>query len=183
MELLETLTLHYALLTNGGIDKSVAPKDSQLNVSTTAILRLEALTTSGWVGLGFSNDGNMIGSEAVLASSEIEPGTYLLEGKTLTDVYLDPNGTLASSISDVSFVVEDGKSVLTYTTSSPDGAPINSGDTFFMVAAFHPTNPVLSYHGFKSRKVRLFVRMSTSDDFEAKGDIVLTSRVHSFVGT
>ena len=87
-----------------------------------------------WVAIGFSNDGLMIGSEAVIASPDLEPLKYNLGGKSVGLVTEMPESQ--QTLIDPSVRVEDGKTIATFTKimKEPDEIEIKFGDNTFLWA-------------------------------------------------
>mmetsp|Transcript_7130 Transcript_7130/g.26227 ORF Transcript_7130/g.26227 Transcript_7130/m.26227 type:complete len:287 (-) Transcript_7130:140-1000(-) len=100
----------------------------------------------GWMGLGFSPQGIMGGSTAVIASSMLEPQVHDLNGYSVLQVVPvdDPD------FSNLEYFVDSDSqtNVLTFNAIVPDIFSFNNGlAEVGMVAAFHPDNPQLAFHG------------------------------------
>ena len=120
----------------------------------------------GWLGLGISETGDMIGSTAVIGlpdSNDVtNPGLYSLDGKTNSLVRLlppDEQTLLGSSI-----VQEDGVTVMRFAKlideSSEDFIINVPGVTTFIYAASDSNQ--FGYHGMKRGSVTLVLSNAKS---------------------
>ena len=73
------LTLHFTVNEIHDMANAVSTGNTSITTDTASLatinvtLQVDAETSSGWLGLGFTPNGNMVGSQAILASSEMEP--------------------------------------------------------------------------------------------------------------
>ncbi|KAK1733970.1 hypothetical protein QTG54_015228 [Skeletonema marinoi] len=87
-----------------------------------------------WIGIGFSNDGQMIGSEAVLGVPGSVPQKYVLGGKDNSSVM--PMAAHKQTLTDASVEYESGLTILKFTkTMKEEGeVEIRSGENTFLYA-------------------------------------------------
>ena len=105
----------------------------------------EATAPDGYIAVGWSSDGLMDGSDAVIGWAG-HAAAYRLEGKGLSDVVLD-SGAQAVTLADASTAVEGGKLMLRFKRSLAAGRIALDPQ----VPAVHlwavGSTPQLSYHG------------------------------------
>jgi hypothetical protein len=86
----------------------------QLNKTPIATVTIHLVCEGeAWIGIGFSNDGQMVGSEAVLAAPGGIPQKYVLGGKDTRSVM--PMATHEQTLMDASVELESGFTILKFT--------------------------------------------------------------------
>eukprot|EP00984_Skeletonema_dohrnii_P034226 scaffold33508_cov96-Skeletonema_dohrnii-CCMP3373.AAC.2 len=87
-----------------------------------------------WIGIGFSNDGQMVGSEAVLGMPGGVPQKYLLGGKDNSSVM--PMAAHKQTLTDASVEYESGLTILKFTKIMKEEGEveIKSGENTFLYA-------------------------------------------------
>jgi len=108
--------------------------------------------TTGWVGLGFSPNGDMIGSDVIIGIGN-KDGTgsvqgYALRSKELSNITnsLNPSENLTQTSAAVTDHLTTVKFTRNFVTNSSFNQIINPNTTIFVIAAFGTTQ-ALSYHG------------------------------------
>ena len=99
----------------------------------------------GWVAIGFSTNGAMVGSEAVIGLNPgVVPLKYNLAGQDVNGVQPMPESQ--QTLTDASVSFEDGNTILRFTkTMYEEGEiPITTGDNIFLEA--YGTSDTLGYH-------------------------------------
>ena len=105
----------------------------------------EATASNGYIAVGWSSDGLMDGSDAVIGWAG-HAAAYQLEGKGLSDI-VPSSGALAVTLADASTAVEDGRLLLRFTR------PLAAGRIALdpQMPAVHlwavGSAPQLAYHG------------------------------------
>ena len=108
--------------------------------------------SEGWVAIGFSIDGFMPRSEAVVGIPGRNPEKYYLKRRSMNKIFRLPNQ--AQTLTDASVTVDDGETVMRFTKllNEPNEIPINQ-ELYFL---FAHGNGNFGYHGPNSRgSVRL----------------------------
>jgi len=98
-----------------------------------------------WLSIGFSEDGNMIGSEAVIGVPGGTPQKYIMNGYALNLVELLPEEQ--QTLTDASITATNGQTIMKFTKlmSEPGEIEILFGDNEFLWA--HGSDATLAYHG------------------------------------
>ena len=108
--------------------------------------------SEGWVAIGFSIDGFMPRSEAVVGIPGRNPEKYYLKRRSMNKIFRLPNQ--AQTLSDASVTVDDGVTVMRFTKllNEPNEIPITQ-ELYFL---FAHGNGNFGYHGPNNRgSVRL----------------------------
>jgi hypothetical protein len=87
-----------------------------------------------WIGIGFSNDGQMVGSEAVLGTPGEMPQKYVLGGKDNSSVM--PMAAHRQTLMDASVEFESGLTIMKFTKIMKEEGEveIKSGENIFLYA-------------------------------------------------
>jgi hypothetical protein len=101
-----------------------------------------------WVAVGFSANGFMPQSEAVIGIPGRNPEKYFLQRRSLERIFQLPEE--AQTLTDASVTVDDGETVMRFTKllREPNGIPITRG-LYFLFAHGYDEN--LGYHGPNSK--------------------------------
>jgi len=125
-------TLYYA----------VVPSEPDMN-NGILCARMEA-AAEVWLGIGSSTDGMMIGSEAIIGTSDEGVKKYNLNGKSQDQVEMMDEAQ--QTLMDTSFEQADGMTTMTFTKLLEEEGeiPIMMGENTFIQA--HGSSNDLSYH-------------------------------------
>lgn len=120
-------------------------RDECVDCSITMELTCDSVA---WVAIGFSVDGFMPRSEAVIGIPGKEPEKYYLKKRNSSKIFRLPDE--AQTLSDTSVSINDGETVMRFTKllNEPNDIPITN-DLFFLFA--HGQDENLGYHGPNSR--------------------------------
>ncbi len=121
----------------------------KINNGLTITMELTCEGSGEWVGIGFSNDGKMQGSEAVLGVPGQRPLKYALNGKYAAAVIPMPEHK--QTLTDESLEVdEDGRTIMRFTKvmKEDDEIEIRSGENIFLFA--RGMTSTLGYHPQRS---------------------------------
>jgi hypothetical protein len=121
----------------------------KINNGLTITMELTCEGSGEWVGIGFSNDGKMQGSEAVLGVPGEQPLKYALNGKYAAAVIPMPEHK--QTLTDASLEVdEDGRTIMRFTKvmKEDDEIEISSGENIFLYA--RGMTSTLGYHPQRS---------------------------------
>jgi len=122
------------------------PADTTLEVCDGCTVSMELIYDGeAWLGIGFSEDGQMIGSEAVigeLSGNTVEKWNLISKGAVAVELMPEAQQTLT----DNSIEVVDGQTIMKFTKimKEPNEIEISSGDNTFLWA--HGSTPNLSIH-------------------------------------
>lgn len=112
---------------------------------------LSAMYSSGWVGMGFSRDGLMVGSSAMVGwvgkTGQPHVKQFALNGKTPSLVVAD-RGFLISNNGDHTVVVKQAKIYLAFKISFP--SPLKQQQVLFAFGSAIPVNDRLAEHQDKT---------------------------------
>lgn len=102
------------------------------DTAQTVSMAVVAERTSGWVAVGFSPDGQMTGSDAVIGWSGGGSSVlmYEMSGRRVSGV-----NEISGQVSDTSISVEDGRTTMTFTRSlaTPSALPLDSATFLWAV--------------------------------------------------
>lgn len=120
----------------------------KINNGLTITMELTCEGSDEWVGIGFSNDGKMQGSEAVLGVPGEQPLKYALNGKYAAAVIPMPEHK--QTLTDASLEVdEDGRTIMKFTkVMKEDEIEIRLGENIFLYA--RGMTSTLGYHPQRS---------------------------------
>jgi hypothetical protein len=112
---------------------------------------LSAMYSSGWVGMGFSRDGLMVGSSAMVGwvgkTGQPHVKQFALNGKTPSLVVAD-RGFLISNNGDHTVVVKQAKIYLAFQINFP--SPLKQQQVLFAFGSAIPVNDRLAEHQDKT---------------------------------
>lgn len=123
--------------------------DYKINDGLTITMELTCEGSGEWVGIGFSTDGMMQGSEAVLGIPGEQPLKYALNGKYAAAVIPMPQHK--QTLTDASLEVDDdGRTIMKFTKvmKEDDEIEIKSGENIFLYA--RGMTSTLGYHPQRS---------------------------------
>ncbi len=121
----------------------------KINNGLTITMELTCEGSGEWIGIGFSNDGKMQGSEAVLGVPGEQPLKYALNGKYAAAVIPMPEHK--QTLTDASLEVdEDRRTIMRFTKvmKEEDEIEIRSGENIFLFA--RGMTSTLGYHPQRS---------------------------------
>ena len=115
-------------------------------VDDNLCIRLE-YDNEGWIGLGFSKDGRMVGSTAVIGlpkekEAEFNPAYYSLNG--MVETMVTPLPRSQQTLQEANIMQDNGVTILTFTKSLIDDELISFGENTFIFAAAYSNR--LGYH-------------------------------------
>jgi len=124
------------------------PDGTTLDVCDGCTISME-LTYEGdaWVGIGFSTDGSMVGSEAVLGSSSVPVQKYNLAGKA--NSLVTPMPETQQTLTDTSVEVKDGQTIMKFTKIMKEDGEIEISPTDNMFIWAYGSSPALGYHAWR----------------------------------
>ena len=153
--------------------------DNALNMSKTIKYRISSPEPAGFISIGWSSDGSMIGSDAVicLASGAGSVGMYKLVSKS--DAAENANSEYSNVLSEAFVVVEDGQIACEFTRPLlvENAVPFGLSSSTIQISS-KGTQDQISYHDLYSTSFSVFLDGRGAGDGVPVSELQRRQQIH-----